>query len=188
MYTPSLSFLLCLAAPLVGLWLAKRSTSALRIYLTLAAILAATSAYILVAEYALGKASKTSWLTTTTLLLGEEKGNSAITVQVDPAVPFVTAALLAVCALLVWLQNRKSALFFARFTGWLAAPLALFASGPELVLIAIPYISGMLKWEFAAASVKTAGIIGVAGLAVFCLALLGFIAQLFVSLVKRLRG
>lgn len=173
MFTPSLTLILCLTAPLIALlppWGGKlwQGYTLAALPLFIAATLAAVGLY-------------------NTSVLSLDTG--AISETVLPAfVPLAGGALLLVCALILRLQAARDALFYPRLAGWLCAPLSLAAASAVPLAYASVYLLGVIKWEFAATPVKALGIAGLIGSLLFALALLAFLGQLILSITRALRG
>lgn len=173
MFTPSLTLWLCLLAPIIALLLMRKDNILLGYTLAAAPLL-------LAAALAAGGRYNTSVLTLDTGALSE---------AVLPAfVPFAGGALLLICALVLWLQAARDALFYPRLARALCAPLSLAAASAVPLAYASVYLLGVVKWEFAALPIKALGIAGLLAGAVSALALLTFLGQLVLSIIHALRG
>ncbi len=174
MFTPSLTLVLCMLAPAVALWQTLRKTAPHMPYVYATAPLA-------IAAIVASVDSLPVWV-------GRNVLNGSIQVDLSYQPPLAQSLLLLLCAALLWLQRRKNLLFYPAFTRALAAPMSLAAAAMVPLAFASPYLFGIFKWEFASPAVKTAGVIGIACMALATLALLAFITQLVASLLKALRG
>ncbi len=183
MFTPSLTLVLCILAPAVALWQTLRKPAPHMPYLVATVPLMLAAALGVIAELEVLGWDIPEWICANFLI-----GQSTLFFWLSYHVPLATSVMLISCATLVWLQHRKSLLFYPTFTRSLAAPISLAAAAVVPLFFATPYLFGIIKWQFASPLVKTSGIVGVFCLSLAALALLALIAQLLFSLLKAFRG
>ena len=168
MFYPSLTFLVCLAAPLVAL-LPPRKGDIWRAY-TL------TSVPLFIA------ATLSTDPDRNTAVLQLSPGQVS-ELQLPVYVPVAVGTLLMVCAAVLWLQARKDALPYPRLARWLALPLSLAAASAVPSGYAVAFLA-VVKWAFAPVAIKAMAIAGAAGLGLAALALVAFLGQLAVGVAR----